>query len=233
MRGVFDEQGVEPVRPSRDTELTLGTGAVLGIIAGLVLLCGVFFAMGYGLGHSSSSAPPSLRAPQPATEQEPLQANGIIPKPSATVQTAVAQPPESAEPSESGAPTETATPAVAAVAANGSAVQPEVHAALPVMGGAPQNSGNGAAQLVHPVLSSAQASPQGQQFMVQIAAISNTQDAEALVNALKKRNYPVVSKRDPADDFIHVRIGPFATRPIADQWRLKLLNDGYNAQVQP
>jgi cell division septation protein DedD len=69
--------------------------------------------------------------------------------------------------------------------------------------------------------------------MVQIAAVSNVQDAEALVNALKKRNYPVISKREPADNFVHVRIGPFATRAIADQWRMKLLNDGYNAQLQP
>jgi len=32
---------------------------------------------------------------------------------------------------------------------------------------------------------------------------------------------------------IHVRIGPFKTRDEADAWRQKLLNDGYNAIVQP
>jgi hypothetical protein len=32
---------------------------------------------------------------------------------------------------------------------------------------------------------------------------------------------------------IHVRIGPFASRDEADKWRMKLLNDGYNAILQP
>ena len=69
--------------------------------------------------------------------------------------------------------------------------------------------------------------------MVQIAAVSNPEDAEVLVEALRKRNYPVTVRREPGDNFIHVRIGPFATRAIADQWRMKLLNDGYNAVIQP
>jgi cell division septation protein DedD len=30
-----------------------------------------------------------------------------------------------------------------------------------------------------------------------------------------------------------VRIGPFKTRDEAEIWRQKLLNDGYNAIVQP
>jgi cell division protein FtsN len=30
-----------------------------------------------------------------------------------------------------------------------------------------------------------------------------------------------------------VRIGPFTTKDEAETWRQKLLNDGYNAIVQP
>jgi cell division protein FtsN len=30
-----------------------------------------------------------------------------------------------------------------------------------------------------------------------------------------------------------VRVGPFGTRDDASKWRMKLLNDGYNAIVQP
>jgi cell division septation protein DedD len=32
---------------------------------------------------------------------------------------------------------------------------------------------------------------------------------------------------------IHVRIGPFTNRDEASRWRQKLMNDGYNAMVQP
>jgi cell division septation protein DedD len=67
---------------------------------------------------------------------------------------------------------------------------------------------------------------------VQIAAVSHPEDADVLVNALRRRGYAVVARRD-ADGLIHIRIGPFNTRDEANIWRQKLLNDGYNAIVQP
>jgi DedD protein len=69
--------------------------------------------------------------------------------------------------------------------------------------------------------------------MVQVAAVKNDEDAEVLTNALRRRGYPVTARREPADGLIHVRIGPFPTREEANQWRMKLLGDGYNAIVQP
>lgn len=84
---------------------------------------------------------------------------------------------------------------------------------------------------VHSALEPAGAFPSGT-FMVQIAAVSNQEDADVLSNALRKRGYTVTAKRDPADDLIHVRIGPFATAAEANSWKNRLLNDGYNAIVQ-
>jgi cell division septation protein DedD len=75
--------------------------------------------------------------------------------------------------------------------------------------------------------------PSANSLMVQVAAVKNDEDATVLTNALRRRGYPVISHRDPADGLIHVRIGPFPTREEANQWRMKLLNDGYNAIVQP
>ena len=69
--------------------------------------------------------------------------------------------------------------------------------------------------------------------MVQIAAVTHPEDAEVLVGALRKRGYTVSVRRQPADNLIHVQIGPFSTRDEAYRWRQKLLNDGYNAIVQP
>jgi cell division septation protein DedD len=69
--------------------------------------------------------------------------------------------------------------------------------------------------------------------MVQIAAVSREEDAVVLAGALRKHGYAVSAWRDPADDLIHVRIGPFNDRDEANRWRLKLLNDGYNAMIQP
>ena len=70
-------------------------------------------------------------------------------------------------------------------------------------------------------------------LMVQIAAVSHQEDADVLVGALRKRGYAVSARRDPADSLIHVRVGPFNNHDEAERWRLKLLNDGYNAMIQP
>jgi DedD protein len=68
--------------------------------------------------------------------------------------------------------------------------------------------------------------------MVQIAAVSSPEDADVLMGALRRRGYAVAARRDP-DGMIHVRIGPFSSRDEAEKWKLKLLNDGYNAILQP
>jgi DedD protein len=68
--------------------------------------------------------------------------------------------------------------------------------------------------------------------MVQIAAVSRTEDADVLVNALRKRGYVVTERRELGDNLIHVQTGPFTSRNDANTMRQKLLNDGYNAIVQ-
>ena len=69
--------------------------------------------------------------------------------------------------------------------------------------------------------------------MVQIAAVSHEEDADVLIAALRKHGYAVSAQRNAEDNLIHVRIGPFNSHDEADRWRLKLLNDGYNAMIQP
>ncbi|MGD0546398.1 MAG: SPOR domain-containing protein [Terracidiphilus sp.] len=70
-------------------------------------------------------------------------------------------------------------------------------------------------------------------LMVQIATVTQQEDADVLVGALRKRGYAVAVAQDPADGQFHVRIGPFASLTDANAAREKLLNDGYNAVVQP
>jgi cell division septation protein DedD len=69
--------------------------------------------------------------------------------------------------------------------------------------------------------------------MVQIAATSHAEEVNVLVSALRMHGYTVTARSDPADNLIHVRIGPFYSRDDADRWRVKLLADGYNAIIQP
>jgi cell division septation protein DedD len=70
-------------------------------------------------------------------------------------------------------------------------------------------------------------------LMVQIAVVSSHEDADVLVSALHKRGYAVSLGQDDADGQFHVRVGPFTSLNDANAMRQKLLNDGYNAVVQP
>ncbi len=71
------------------------------------------------------------------------------------------------------------------------------------------------------------AAPAG--VMVQIAAISNAGDADVLVRALGRHGYAPAVRKDAADGFLHVQVGPFASRGEAKSMQQKLLRDGYNA----
>lgn len=231
MRGVFDDE-MEPDRSGRDTELTLGSGTLLIIFFGLVLLCGLCFGLGYTVGHRTAQ-PTASTVPLPAaSDQEPLQPDAAIPKPQPTQQAPVT-PAAAADQPPFAAPG--AAPAAAAQAAAPSehpqaVVQPVLPPAQPQVRPA---LAAGAQQPAAPEPAVRPAIAPNSPFMVQIAAVSTPEDAEVLMDALRRHGYAVTVRRDLADNLIHVRIGPFATRAVADQWRQKLLNDGYNAIVQP
>lgn len=240
MRGYFDDEEPEPDDRGRDTELTLGAGALLGIFFGLVVLCGLCFGLGYAVGHRGSAAAPATASTPPATQtaapdQEPLQPNGSIPKPSAAAQAPATQPAQGsggATPPGTDAGTNPAATqgAVAGAPPGAEPAQPQtqVRPAFPTTPNTPQPAPGAPAPNVHPALPSA-AIP----YMVQVAAVSHQEDADVLVGALRRRGYAVTARREPGDGLIHVRIGPFASREEANRWAARLLDDGYNAIIQP
>jgi DedD protein len=232
MRGVFDEKQLEPAPARRDTELTLSSATLLAIFFGLVLLCGLCFGLGYAVGHRSTLPLPAANA-QTAIAAAPAESGNSAAKPSANTEATQATPPASADADEQPPATPSDTAATAAaetlpapVQTGTASSQPQVHPAL--------TSAVATSQPGQPIAAatSTSAQPSGT-LMVQIAAVSNAEDADVLTGALRKRGYAVTARRDPADNLIHVRIGPFATAAEANGWKMKLLNDGYNAIVQP
>lgn len=226
MHGVFDPQEFQQLGRQRDTELTLGPFKLLALFFGLVLLCGLCFGLGYSLGsHSAKNA--SAATPPPAAVTPPHAATASAPsnKPSANPQSAprreaASQPP----PAASSAPgadrfvVQYAPPPAPADRTRQWVVKP----ALPAQSTQPQPAPASKAQT--------SSSPP---LMVQIAAVSHPEDAQVLLSALRKRGFAVNVRHDPADGLLHVQIGPFANRTEAAAMRQKLLNDGYNAIVQP
>ncbi len=226
MRGYFDDEEEELERPRRDTELTLGSGSLLAIFLVLVVICGLCFGLGYKVGHHASPPAAVNPAHTPAPDQEPLQGNSSIPKPSAFAQAPVPTPPAPATDRGANPEKTQQNPTQAGQNGSGSAAQggtTQVRPALPAAAGASQPA---ATSNVHPALPAVP-------LMVQIAAVSNPEDASVLTSALRKRGYPVTASREPEDRLIHVRIGPFYSRDEANRMCMKLLNDGYNAMIQP
>jgi DedD protein len=70
-------------------------------------------------------------------------------------------------------------------------------------------------------------------YFVQIAAVRKQEDADALVESLRKKDYAVFSINNaPADKLFHVQIGPFSNQKDAEGLRIKLVGDGYNPIVK-
>jgi cell division septation protein DedD len=217
-----------PGGDERDTEITLGTGMLLAIGGGLILLCSICFGFGYSVGHHGASET-TAGVMTSGNTQTSVPAGGSQSKPMAAGQPPAQQPTKVAV----DVPADSA-PASVPVAEDSAAssqlpvspvAQAQVRPALATQTSVAQ-PGVGARLQVQPALTHVQG------IMVQVAAVSRTDDAEVLVNALRKRGYKVTVRREVSDSLIHVQTGPFANRTDANAMRQKLLSDGYNAIVQ-
>jgi cell division septation protein DedD len=163
---------------SDDTEITLGTGKILAIFFALVVVCALFFGLGYSMGRNSHGDTVSAASPfavvtgqRPAAAMHAEKAQGSAPAP------------------------QSAAPALA-------------------------SDSSAASDL------SAGATAPG--YFVQVAAVSKEEDANALVEALRKKQYAAILAPNPPDKFFHVQIGPFAEAKDAETLRQRLIGDGYN-----
>ncbi|MGB6901371.1 MAG: SPOR domain-containing protein [Acidobacteriaceae bacterium] len=218
----------------KDTEIALGTRSLLGIFFGLVLICAVFFGLGYSVGRAGGSR----AAVQPSADATAAPGDSRVPKPSpeqtlTPVETAPADSDSGTGPSgamdNTLAPqpvsTQTQTPAstpVASSPARTPVTSPSATLRTPATPQALQP-----APVPQPAAATAQTS-----FMVQVAAVRIQTDGDILVDALKKHGYTAVARHEPQDQLLHIQLGPFTSRADAMAMRAKLLADGYNAVVK-
>ncbi|MGA2234645.1 MAG: SPOR domain-containing protein [Terriglobales bacterium] len=203
----------------QDTEITLGTGRMLAIFFSFVLVCAFFFSIGFSLGRRTAiaGAGSSLSAPTatPAT----------IVRPSAAKNDATqATPPSSSSSNDfSFYKAVGEKNANAALTPPDSKAQPAASIAATATAEAPSTAATDAAT----------AAPAGGGYYVQVAAVSRQEDAESLVEALKKKQYPAFTANNPsADKFYHVQVGPYADLKDAEAMRARLISDGYNPIVK-
>lgn len=187
---------------SQDTEITLGTGKLLVLFFGLVGICALFFALGYSLGRKSEPSVTATSAAVPQTTSSAGKASsGSAATPPMTFYKAVEQKDTNPELTPA-ADTKTQTASPGATNANPAqaANAPDPATTLPSAVG----------------------------YFVQVAAVSKQEDADALVDALKKKDYPAFVAAQAADKLFRVQVGPFSDVKDAEAMRTRLVGDGYS-----
>jgi len=197
---------------SQDTEITLGTGKLLVMFFGLVGICALFFAVGYSLGRKSEPAITTASAaitPQttPGTSKA---SSGSGTAPPMTFYKSVEQ--KDANPELTPADAKTATAAATSTSAPSSGTPTSASPQTP------------AASASDPTTTLPTAG-----YFVQVAAVSKQEDADSLVDALKKKQYPAfVADPVPTDKLFRVQVGPFSEVKDAEGMRTRLIADGYS-----
>lgn len=198
---------------SQDTEITLGTGKLLFLFFGLVGICALFFALGYSLGRKSEPAltQASAAVPAQATPTGAKANSGSAAAPM-TFYKSVEQKQASTEltPAADAPKTDTSTAPASANPAQGSAQ--------------PAGSGSNTQGSTPDVTTL----PPSASYFVQVAAVSKQEDADALVDALKKKQYAALVAPQTADKLFRVQVGPFSDIKDAEATRTRLIGDGYS-----
>jgi len=230
-----DEDGL----PRKERELTLSMSAILAIFFGLVLLCGLFFGLGYNMrgrqiataassdADASNSTNPAFNTFKPAAGSPAGSRPVVVVAPDATASGTPANAASvSAENLHAVAPANTAAPATGSQ----SSPAPIVRLAPAATLDKPGATGTGSAATTAQAPAPAQMATGS--FVVQVAAVSHQEDADLLLSALKGRGYTVVERTEPQDKLVHIQIGPFSYRKDAEAMRQRLLSDGYNAIIK-
>ncbi|HVN09719.1 MAG TPA: SPOR domain-containing protein [Patescibacteria group bacterium] len=185
-------------------ERTIGSGHLVALFLGIVVLCCVFFILGYEMGRAQFEKSGSA---------------AVATKPAATTSAT----PAKEEPAAPGWPS--ATPSGGSTATNPAATS--ASSAPPAASKAPAKaSGNGG----HPIpgLLKAPEIPRGS-IVLQVAANRNESDALNLAKLLQEKGFPAFVLTPSTDDWYRVQVGPFPDAKSAEQAKTALAHEGFKA----
>jgi DedD protein len=207
-------------------ETVLGARHVLGLFLGIVVLCGVFFALGYVMGRdqSRSSTHTTARTRPSDTADTASVPDDLAPGagawdffPQKNSASGVTTP---GLPQSGGAAAMTARTADSSVppsrAPGGRDGEKEKSSALLSMT---------RTDAVH--LTVLTQPPAGSGESLQVAALSNTDDALALAEFLRRRGYPAFVWGPGPDHLFRVQVGPYPDDRTAEQARRALAREGF------
>jgi DedD protein len=201
---------------------------LVSLFLGVVLLCGVFFTLGYVMGHNQYGGP--VHAAESLDNGEPVSHPSVKPKPEAAPAAAPTPAPANNEwDFYAKKNTDDQIDPVAKPAMTRSAPKPTVAAR-------PANSQPTAA------VSGAKTVPAAARFqaphlvkgsiVLQIAALTHESDALAMADALQQKHFPSFVVTPASDNFYRVQVGPYPDERAADSAKAALDHAGFLAIIK-
>ena len=192
---------------------------LIGIFLGLVVICGVFFTLGYVMGRTQLEA--TVRAAAPPKPAEAATGMGVeksAPKPAPVVPTPsqwsfpttadAKKPVDRLEPP----PPKSSAPAKVELNRAPAAREPQP---APV-------ATTGASRQKAPAI------PRGA-VVLQVAALTKESDAYALASVLQQKKFPAFVLPPTGDSYYRVQVGPYPSAATADAGKKALLSEGFKA----
>lgn len=196
--------------------MVLESRHLMGLFLGVVVICGVFFALGYTAGRTQRDG--SVRA------------DGARKTPADTAVDPQKDPATSGVP----APNEWTFPAAADAKKPADTLQP-IQKQAPALSPVANPKATAPASKAHsPSYSKslrAPAIPKGA-IVLQIAALSRESDALALADLLQQKEFPAFVLTPAGSSLHRVQVGPYADMPSADAAKRALQGEGFKAIVK-
>ena len=198
---------------------------LVGLFLGVVLLCGVFFTLGYVMGrtqfsgsvHAADPVPkysPTLTTPaKPTVKEAPAPASAMKPAAEPCWADCGSKTPDRTEVEPS--PAKSAAP-VASKSSKSSTPAPPT--AKPVVVKEP-------ARFQAPAMNK-------NSIVLQVAATKQQRDALDMADILQKKKFPSFVANSPADAFYHVQVGPYPDMASAESAKRALEQLGFKSIIK-
>lgn len=184
-------------------ERTIGSGHLVALFLGIVVLCCVFFILGYEMGRAQFERGGATVATKPAAPAPATAPKEETPSPGWPSGTS----------GGGSAPAKSSTPA--------GSVPPATASKAPA-GGSGGAHGSAAESLKAPEI------PRGA-IVLQVAANRNESDALNLAKLLQEKGFPAFVLTPSTDDWYRVQVGPYADAKSAEQAKAALAHEGFKA----
>jgi DedD protein len=208
----------------RGGDRVLESRHLVSLFLGVVLLCGVFFTLGYVMGHNQYGGP--VHASESADTDQPV--SRPTPKPKAAQGPGAAPAPANNEwdfYSKKNADDAVNSMSRPAASPSASVAARPVNPTSPVMAPNASKSVSTAARFQAPKLAKGA-------VVLQVAAVTHESDAMAMADVLQQKHFPSFVVTPTNDNFYRVQVGPYSDVQAAEAAKQALDHAGFIAIIK-